>query len=332
MNRVLVIAEAGVNHNGSLELALELVKKAAWAGADIIKFQTFKAELCVSQYAEKAEYQKETTGSADNQLKLLKKLELSDQDFYEINEKCKACNIQFMSTPFDPISVLFLKNMQMPYWKIPSGEITNLPYLEAIGKLQQPVIMSTGMSSREEIAAALQVLKKQGTEEIILLHCTTEYPAPYEEVNLKAMRTMEEQFHCPIGYSDHTKGITIPIAAVAMGAAVIEKHFTLDCNMTGPDHKASLEPEELRRMIKQIRFVEKAMGDGIKRPTESEKKNIPAARKSIVASEDIKEGQQFTEQNLAVKRPGTGITPMRWHEIIGTKAKRNFKKDEMIEE
>lgn len=332
MSRTLIIAEAGVNHNGSLDLALELVEKAAWAGADIIKFQTFVAELCVSQYAEKAAYQKKTTGNTESQLDMVKKLELSWQDFKTIKEKCDACGIQFMSTPFDHVSIDFLKNMHMPYWKIPSGEITNLPYLEAIGKLKEPIIMSTGMSNRKEIEEALLVLKKQGAKDITLLHCTTEYPAPVEEVNLNAMNAMAEYFHCPVGYSDHTQGITVPVAAVAMGAAVIEKHFTLDCNMEGPDHKASLEPETLKQMIEQIRLVEQARGNGIKMPSESEKKNILVVRKSIVAAEHIRKGERFTEQNLTVKRPGTGITPMKWREIIGLAAQRDYEKDEMIEE
>lgn len=329
---VFIIAEAGVNHNGSLKLAKKLVDEAKNAGVDCIKFQTFIAENIVSKTAVKAEYQKQNTNnSSESQYNMLKKLELSFSDFIELNNYCKAKNIQFLSTAFDFESIDFLSSLDMNVWKIPSGEITNLPYLIKIANLGKDVIISTGMSTMEDIQNALSVLKTNGAGNITVLHCTTEYPAPFTDVNLKAMLTIKDEFNVNIGYSDHTKGIEIPISAVALGATVIEKHFTLDKNMQGPDHKASLEPHELKKMVESIRNVESALGDGIKKLAESEKKNISVARKSIIAKRDIKKGEIFTQENLTVKRPGNGISPMKWFEILGQKAIKDFKEDELIE-
>lgn len=325
-----IIAEAGVNHNGRLELAKEMVDQAKEAGADCIKFQTFISKNLAAKIANKADYQIAQIGTSENQLAMLRKLELSYEEFVEINAYCKSKKIQFLSTPFDLESIDFLEKLEMPFWKIPSGEITNLPYLLKIAKTHKPVILSTGMSTMDEIQAAVDVLNTNGCREITLLHCTTQYPAPYEDVNLKAMETLREKFHVQVGYSDHTKGIEIPMAAIAMGATVIEKHFTLDRNMEGPDHKASLEPHELKAMVSAIRNVEVAMGSGEKRPAESEKKNIAVARKSIVASCSIKKGEVFTEENITTKRPGSGISPMRWFEVLGEKAIKDFKEDELI--
>ncbi len=327
---VYIIAEAGVNHNGSFELACKLVDAAKAAGVDCIKFQTFKANKLVSHTAQKAEYQKANTGESSQQ-DMLKKLELSYDEFLALKAYCDRVGISFLSTPFDLESIAFLDSIQMPFWKIPSGEVTNLPYLLAIARTGKPVVMSTGMCDLEEIGAALSALRENGTKEIKLLHCNTEYPTPYEDVNLMAMRTIRERFGCEVGYSDHTRGIEIPIAAVAMGATVIEKHFTLDRNMDGPDHKASLEPDELARMVDSIRNVEKAIGNGEKTPSPSEKKNISVARKSIVARTEIKAGDVFTAENITVKRPGTGISPMKWFDILGTRAVRDFEEDELIE-
>ncbi|MGP1598439.1 N-acetylneuraminate synthase [Peptoanaerobacter stomatis] len=329
---VFIIAEAGVNHNGSLKLAKKLVDEAKNAGVDCIKFQTFMAENIVSKTAVKAEYQKKNTNdNNESQYDMLKKLELSFSDFIELNNYCKAKNIQFLSTAFDFDSIDFLSSLDMNVWKIPSGEITNLPYLIKIANLGKDVILSTGMSTMEDIQNALSVLKTNGAGNITVLHCTTEYPAPFTDVNLKAMLTIKDEFNVNIGYSDHTKGIEIPISAVALGATVIEKHFTLDKNMQGPDHKASLEPYELKKMVESIRNVESALGDGIKRLAESEKKNISIARKSIIAKRDIKKGEIFTQENLTVKRPGNGISPMKWFEILGQEAIKDFKEDELIE-
>ena len=329
---VFIIAEAGVNHNGSLKLAKKLVDEAKNAGVDCIKFQTFIAENIVSKTAVKAEYQKQNTNnSSESQYNMLKKLELSFSDFIELNNYCKAKNIQFLSTAFDFESIDFLSSLDMNVWKIPSGEITNLPYLIKIANLGKDIILSTGMSTMEDIQNALSVLKTNGAGNITVLHCTTEYPAPFADVNLKAMLTIKDEFNVNIGYSDHTKGIEIPISAVALGATVIEKHFTLDKNMQGPDHKASLEPHELKKMVESIRNVESALGDGIKKLAESEKKNISIARKSIIAKRDIKKGEIFTQENLTVKRPGNGISPMKWFEILGQEAIKDFKEDELIE-
>lgn len=330
MMGVYIIAEAGVNHNGSFETACRLVDAAKAAGVDCIKFQTFKSENLVSHNAKKADYQKNTTGDG-SQLDMLKKLELTYDEFIALKKYCDEVGICFLSTPFDFDSLDFLNSIDMPFWKIPSGEITNYPYLLAIAKTGKPVIMSTGMCDMAEIKAAVELLKSNGCTDIKLLHCNTEYPTPCEDVNLAAMKTIRDKFNCDVGYSDHTKGIEIPIAAVAMGATIIEKHFTLDRNMEGPDHKASLEPNELAEMVRCIRNIEKAVGSGEKTPSESERKNIEIARKSIVAKRIIKAGETLSEDNLTVKRPGSGISPMRWPEIIGKKAKRDFEEDELIE-
>lgn len=331
MKRTLIIAEAGVNHNGSYELAEEMIDRAYEAGADIIKFQTVIPELCISQYAEKAAYQKETTGQAGSQLKMVQKLALPFSAFDRLERRCNKLGIQFLSTPFDLESIKYLNNLNMPFWKIPSGEITNYPYLLDIAKTQKPVLMSTGMSTLEEIEQAVKVLTENGTHGLQLLHCNTEYPTPFEDVNLQAMKMLREHFGVEVGYSDHTQGIEVPIAAVAMGATVIEKHFTLDRNMEGPDHKASLEPDELRQMVDAIRHIEQAMGTSEKVVTESERKNIAIARKSIVARKNIRAGELLTEDNITTKRPGNGINPMRWSEVLGTRAVRDFEEDELIE-
>lgn len=327
---VYIIAEAGVNHNGSFELACRLVYAAKIAGVDCIKFQTFKSKNLVSHNAQKAEYQKGTTGDG-SQVDMLKKLELSYDEFLKLKDYCDRVGITFLSTPFDFDSIEFLNSIDMPFWKIPSGEITNLPYLLALAKTGKPVVMSTGMCEMEEIEAAIKVLKENGTKEIQLLHCNTEYPTPFEDVNLRAMQTMRDAFGLEVGYSDHTKGIEVPVAAVALGATVIEKHFTLDRNMEGPDHKASLEPDELTAMVRSIRHIEKALGSGDKSPSSSEKKNIAVARKSIVAKRKINIGEELTEENITVKRPGSGISPMKWFDVIGTRAVRDFQEDELIE-
>lgn len=331
MNHVYIIAEVGVNHNGDIRLAKQMVDAAKDAGVDAVKFQTFIAENLVSSCAEKADYQKETTGSDESQLDMIKKLELSFDDFAELKSYCASRNLDFMSTPFDFESIDFLAELGQEIFKIPSGEITNLPYLLEIGKLKQKVILSTGMSTLSEIADALEILKDAGTAEITLLHCNTAYPTPYEDVNLNAMQTLKDVFNLPVGYSDHTPGIEVPVAAVAKGAVVIEKHFTLDKNMEGPDHKASLEPDELKQMVTAIRNIEKALGSSEKEPTESEIINRDIARKSIVAKCDIKAGEIFTDENITVKRPGNGISPMKWFDVLGQKAVRDFTADELIE-
>lgn len=331
MEKVYIIAEAGDNHNGDFNTALKLVDVAKRAGADCVKFQTFVTEEIISKYAEMAEYQKKNTGKEESQFEMVKRLELSFDEFRKIKEYCDRVGIQFLSTPFDLKSVDFLNELGVPFFKIPSGEITNYPYLIKIAHTGKPVVMSTGMCEPDEILAAINVLEKNGSGEITLLHCNTEYPTPLKDVNLYAMRTMKKMFGKKVGYSDHTKGIEVPVAAVALGACVIEKHFTLDKNMPGPDHKASLEPDELGRMVKNIRNIEIALGDGVKRVSESERKNIAIARKSIVARRYIQEGEILTEENLAVKRPGTGINPMQWMEVLGTRAVRDFKEDELIE-
>lgn len=328
---VFIIAEAGVNHNGSIELAKKLVDAAKDAGADCVKFQTYITKNIVSRNALKAEYQKQQTKAEESQHDMLKRLELSFDDFIELNKYCKSKDIEFMSTAFDFDSIDFLKSLEMGTWKIPSGDITNLPYLLKIAKLNAPVIISTGMSTMEDIGSAIQALKNHGSGNLTVLHCTTEYPTPYDEVNLMAMNTIEEKFGVSIGYSDHTKGIEVAIAAVALGATVIEKHFTLSRDMEGPDHKASLEPDELRVMIDSIRHIELALGNGIKKPTDSERKNMSVARKSIIAKKDIKVGEIFSEENITVKRPGDGISPMKWFDVIGKTATRDFKEDELIE-
>lgn len=332
-NHVIIIAEAGVNHNGSLKLAKEMVLAAKEAGVDYIKFQTGIPEKVISKFAEMADYQKTNVGVKESQLDMVRKIMLPKDEFQELKKYCDQQGIKFMSTPFDLTSIDVLKPLGMDYWKIPSGEITNLPYLRKIARLHQPVILSTGMSCLGEIEDALRVLTEEGLEkeQISLLHCNTEYPTPFEDVNLKAMLTLKECFGVRVGYSDHTKGIEVPIAAVAMGAEIIEKHFTLDKTLPGPDHVASLEPQELKAMVESIRNIEKAKGTGIKQVSSSEKKNIAIARKSIIAALDIKAGETFTEENLTVKRPGNGINPMRWDEVIGQVAKRDFVEDELIE-
>lgn len=327
---VYIIAEAGVNHNGNFEVACKLVDAAKDAGVDCIKFQTFKSKNLVSHNAQKAEYQKDATGRG-SQAEMLKKLELNYDEFLALKDYCDKVGICFLSTPFDFESIDFLNSINMQFWKIPSGEITNYPYLVALATTGKPVVMSTGMCEMAEIVAAIDVLRNNGTKDIKLLHCNTEYPTPFEDVNLRAMQTMRDSLGLDVGYSDHTKGIEVPVAAVALGATVIEKHFTLDCNMEGPDHKASLEPDELKAMVSSIRHIEQALGNGDKIPSPSEKKNIAVVRKSIVAKTDIKEGDIFSENNITVKRPGTGISPMRWLEVIGTKAVRAFEEDELIE-
>ncbi len=330
-SKVFIIAEAGVNHNGRIDLAYQLIDAAKEAGADAIKFQTFKAENVVSRLAPKAEYQKKTTGSNESQLGMIKKLELSFEDFVKLKKYCDKKGIMFLSTPFDHQSIDFLYDL-VDMYKIPSGEIINYPYLKYIAAKNKPIIMSTGMANLGEVESAIDILVKSGTkkENITILHCTTNYPCPYKEVNLKAMLTLKEVFKLTVGYSDHTLGIEVPIAAVAMGAKIIEKHFTLDKKLPGPDHKASLEPGELKEMIKAIRNIEMALGGGVKKPNKSEIEIMKVVRKSIVASTGIKKGEVFTKTNITVKRPGTGISPMRWDEVIGGKADRDFKDDELI--
>ena len=330
----LIFAEAGVNHNGDISLARKLVDVAADAGADFVKFQTFTADNLVTTYAKKADYQNQAMmAEEESQHSMLRKLELSREMHEALIEHCKSKGIQFLSTAFDTKSVDLLVELGQNIFKIPSGEITNLPYLRHIGKYGKPVILSTGMSNQDELEAALNVLEQAGTsqKQITVLHCNTEYPTPMSDVNLLAMLTLRDTFEVQVGYSDHTLGVEVAIAAVALGATVIEKHFTLDRNLPGPDHQASLEPKELKKMVRAIRNIEKAMGDGVKRPSPSEMKNMPIARKSLVAAHAIREGEVFSEVNLAVKRPGTGLSPMRWDEVLGCKAPRDFKVDEMIE-
>lgn len=331
--KVIIIAEAGVNHNGSYELAIKMVDKAKRAGADYVKFQTAKPELVISTFAPKAEYQKETTGAAESQLEMCKAIHLPLTDYKPLKEYCDKVGIGFMSTPFDLVSIDVLESLDMDYYKIPSGEITNLPYLRKIASKHRPVILSTGMCEVEEVEAALQVLEQGGVKrsDIIVLHCNTEYPTPMADVNLRAMDDLRRSLGVEVGYSDHTKGIEVPIAAVALGATVIEKHFTLDKTMEGPDHKASLEPDELKAMVDAIRNIEQALGDGHKHVSPSERKNMDIARKSIVAARDIRKGEVLTEENITTKRPGNGISPMRWDSVIGTTAIRDFGYDELIE-
>ena len=329
--KTFVIAEAGINHNGSLTLAKQLAEAAKDAGADCVKFQTFIPEKIVSKFAPKAEYQVENTHSKESQLDMLRKLSLSFDEFKELEQYCRNTGILFLSTPFDLESIEFLQDLSIPFWKIPSGEITNFPYLRSVALTQKPVILSTGMANGQEISEALNVLRDYGCTDISLLHCTTEYPAPYHELNLLAIQTMKEQFHLKVGYSDHTEGIHAAIAAVAMGAEIIEKHFTLDRTMEGPDHRASLEPAQLQQMIMQIRDIEQAKGTGKKEAAPSERRNMAVARKSILAKCRIKKGDYLTEDNLTVKRPGNGISPMKWNQILGTRACRDYEEDELID-
>mgnify|MGYP002550507508 FL=1 len=333
MNRTIIIAEAGVNHNGRYDLALKMVDEAKRAGADYVKFQTAKPELVISTFAPKAEYQKETTGEGESQLDMCRAIHLPLTDYKPLKDYCDKVGIGFMSTPFDLVSIDVLEPLEMDYYKIPSGEITNLPYLRKIASKGRKVIISTGMSEMEEIEAALKVLETGGLKrsDILVLHCNTEYPTPMSDVNLRAMLDIRNRLGVEVGYSDHTRGIEVPIAAVALGAKVIEKHFTLDKTMTGPDHKASLEPDELKSMVDAIRNIESALGDGHKRVTESERPNIVVARKSIVASRPIAKGEMLTEENITVKRPGNGISPMLWDSVLGSTAPRDFQYDELIE-
>ena len=333
MKKIIIIAEAGVNHNGDLDIAKELVKVAANAGADYVKFQTFRAEDLVTLNAKKARYQIKNSSVEEFQFEMLKRLELKREYHLSLLNYAHECNIKFLSTAFDVDALFFLNEMGLDLVKIPSGEITNYPYLCAVAKLHKPVVLSTGMSTLGDIESALEVFEKGGLDLdfITLLHCTTEYPAPPEEVNLNVMETLRRAFGVKVGYSDHTIGIEIPIAAASLGACLIEKHFTLDRGMEGPDHKASLEPIELSQMISAIRLVETALGDGVKRVTPSELKNVAIARKSIVAKRNIRCGDIFTEDNLCVKRPGNGISPMRYVEILGMVARKDFDADQLIE-
>lgn len=331
-SRTLIIAEAGVNHNGDLALARQLIDVAAVAGADLVKFQTFTADRLATRPAQKADYQNRTTTSTESQHEMLSRLELTDAMHHELIAHCATRKIDFFSTGFDIESVDLLVRHGQNHFKIPSGEITNLPYLRHIGRLGKSVILSTGMANLGEIEAAIDALEAAGTPRAMLtvLHCTTEYPTPMAEVNLRAMLSIHAAFGVAVGYSDHTQGIEVAIAAVAMGATVIEKHFTLDRNLPGPDHKASLEPAELNAMVAAIRNIEVALGDGIKRLTTSEARNRPVVRKSLVASRAIKSGALFTAENITAKRPATGISPMRWDEVIGKTALRDFGLDELI--
>ena len=331
-NRTLIIAEAGVNHNGDIDMALRLIDIAAEAGADFVKFQTFSAERLATRTAGKANYQMATTGDEESQFDMLRRLELNSEAHQALVAHCALRKIGFLSTGFDVESLDFLIGLGIAMVKIPSGEINNLPYLRHAGRLGKPVILSTGMATLDEVGAAIAVLEQAGTRraDITVLHCTTEYPTAIGEVNLRAMMTMRDIFRVRTGYSDHTLGIEVAIAAAALGATVIEKHFTLDVALPGPDHRASLEPEQLKAMVSAIRHIEIALGDGIKRPTLSEAKNKPIARKSLVASQAIKAGEVFSAQNITAKRPGTGISPMHWDEVIGQVAQRDYKGDELI--
>lgn len=331
MGKILIIAEAGVNHNGDINLAHRLIDAAKNSGADIVKFQIGKPENVVSRFAKKAEYQKRNTGYRESQLDMVRKITLSFDLFKELKKHCENVGIGFLSTPFDMESVDFLQKLGCDLWKIPSGEITNYPYLVRIAETGKNIILSTGMCRMDEIEASYRILREKGSGKISLLHCTTQYPAPFESVNLRAMLALKDKFQCPVGYSDHTVGSEISVAAAALGASILEKHFTLDRNMEGPDHKASLEPDELAMMIAQVRNVEIALGDGEKRPANEELSNLAVVRKSIVARRDIRKGEIFSVENITTKRPGDGISPMRWNEILGMKAVKDFSEDALIE-
>jgi N,N'-diacetyllegionaminate synthase len=334
MNKsIIIIAEAGVNHNGDLTLAKQLIDKAAEAGADLVKFQSFSADRLATRQAKKANYQIATTGSTETQHQMLSRLELSANMHYELTAHCDLRNIEFLSTGFDIESINFLIKLGINYFKIPSGEITNLPYLRHIGQFSKSVILSTGMSTLGDIEAAIDALEQAGTARslITVLHCTTEYPTPMREVNLRAMQSIQSAFGVDVGYSDHTAGIEVSIAAAALGASVIEKHFTLDRSLPGPDHKASIEPNELKAMVCAIRNIEKSLGDGVKRLTSSELRNKNVVRQSLVASKSIKVGEVFSAQNITTKRPGSGISPMNWDVVMGRKAVRDFLENELIE-
>lgn len=331
MKKVFIIAEAGVNHNGDMEIAKKMIDAAVEAKVDAVKFQTFKSEDLVCKNVKKAEYQIKNTGKEESQFKMLKKLELDVKSHEELLKYCNEKGIMFLSTPFDLSSIDLLDKLGLEIFKIPSGEITNYPYLKKIAELHKKVILSTGMSNIYEVEDAVKVLRENGCEDITLLHCNTQYPTPFEDVNLNCMNTLSEKIKVDVGYSDHTVGIEVPIAAVAMGAKVIEKHFTLDKNMEGPDHKASLNPSELKEMVRCIRNIENALGSCIKEPTDSEKKNIEVVRKSIVAKQKIKKGEKLCDSNITCKRPGTGISPMEWNNVLGSYAKKDFDEDELIE-
>lgn len=327
---VYIIAEAGVNHNGQLDLALKLCDAAKEAGVDAVKFQTWKTENIVTAQARQAAYQTENTGVEESQYDMLKELELSYDHFRYIKDYCKRIGIDFLSTPDEEESLEFLVNLGLPLIKVGSGEVTNIPYLRKIGSQNKPVILSTGMSNLAQVATAYDTLLTAGAPSVALLHCTTNYPCPVDEVNLKAMCTLRDAFKCQVGYSDHTMGLEVPVAAVALGAEIIEKHFTLDCTMDGPDHKASLEPAELKLMVQQIRNIEAALGDGIKRPNKSESENAKVVQKSILAKRPIKKGEVLTEDNLVVKRAGSGISSVYWDVVVGTKALQDYDIDEPI--
>lgn len=332
MSKVLIIAEAGVNHNGDFNLACRLADSAKAAGADIVKFQTGIPEKVISTYARQAEYQTANTGVRESQLDMVRRIMLRADEFRPLRDYCRDIGIRFLSTPFDLDSIDVLRPLQMDMVKVPSGEITNLPYLRKIAGMHLPVVMSTGMSRLGEVDEALGVLIRCGVsmDDITLLHCNTQYPTPYEDVNLRAMETLRAAFGCKVGYSDHTSGIEVPVAAVAMGATIIEKHFTLDRNMPGPDHKASLEPQQLKAMVQAVRNIELALGSPIKRVSPSERGNVAVARKSIVAARPIRCGELFTEENITVKRPGDGLSPMLWDMVLGMPAPRDFDYDENI--
>lgn len=330
MSKVLIIAEAGVNHNGDINIAKKLALVAKECGADIVKFQTIDLDSIVSKNAPMAEYQKENIGKHESQKEMLRKLILSYDEFVELKKYCDEIGIKFLSTPFELKSVDFLDSLGCEIWKIPSGEITNYPYLVKIAKTGKPIILSTGMSTIEEIDECVDLLRTNGATDITLLQCNTQYPTEFIDANVKAMVTLKERYGTNVGYSDHTRGIVVPVMAVALGAMVIEKHFTLDKNMEGPDHKASLEPSELKEMIVAVRNAEEALGTGKKIPSASESKNKEVARKSIVAKKHIKKGDIFTESNITTKRPGTGISPMKWKDIIGTASGYDFEEDELI--
>jgi len=329
---VFIIAEAGVNHNGSIELAYRLIDVASESGANAVKFQTFKTENLVSKNAQKAEYQKQTTNPSESQFNMLKELELDPNTHKKLIDYCKKKDIIFLSTPFDHESIDLLDKLKLQIFKIPSGEITNLTYLRHIGSLNKKVILSTGMSDLKEIGDAIKILTNAGTlkENITVLHANTMYPTPIEDVNLRAMKTIQNKFDVAVGYSDHTLGIEVDIAAVAMGATIIEKHFTLDKTMDGPDHKSSIDSKELKAMVSSIRNIEKALGSSIKKPSKSEKPNIIMARKSIVARKSIKKGELFTEKNITIKRPGLGLSPMNWDTILGKVAEKDYQIDDLL--
>lgn len=331
LKRVCIIAEAGVNHNGDINIAKRLVDAAQEAGADVVKFQTFQADSLVSKYARKAEYQFQSTDENETQREMLKKLELTYDMHVELLQYCREVGIDFLSTPFDLGSIDLLESVGMKLYKVPSGEITNLPYLRKIGSLKKPVILSSGMSTMGEVKEAVKILKENGAANVAVLHCNTQYPTPMQDVNLNVMNTIRNELGVSVGYSDHTEGIEVPIAAVAMGAEIIEKHFTLDKTMAGPDHKASLEPDELKAMVQAIRNIEMAVGGIEKKPTSSEKDNIAVVRKSIVAKRQIEAGEMFSEDNITTKRPGIGMSPMLWDNVVGTVAKRKYEEDELIE-